>query len=152
MKTEFTIVKIGSVKKQVTGNCIELDEAYRDGLLELDNYSHVHILWWADGFDTPEQRDFLQVEIPYSKEKVVAGVFGCRSPRRPNLIMNTICKVVGINHKKGRIFIENIDADNGTAVIDIKPYIHCNDRVKDVKVPNWFPKEWGEWLPNGGIG
>ena len=52
---------------------------------------------------------------------------------------------------KGKIYIENIDAISESPIIDIKPYIHCNDRVKNSKVPKWFPEEWGEWLPEKGI-
>ncbi|MCF8373919.1 MAG: TrmO family methyltransferase [Bacteroidales bacterium] len=151
-RIEFKIYPIGFVKKQVTGNTIEIDEEFRDGLLELENYNYMHVLWWANDYDTQDQRKLVQVDIPYSKEKIKAGVFACRSPQRPNLVMNSVCKIVGINHKKGRIFIENIDANNSTPVIDIKPYIHCNDRVKDARVPRWFPTEWGEWYPAGGIG
>ncbi len=151
LEIEFSINPIGFVKKQVSGNTLEIFETYRAGLAELENYNYMHVLWWANKFDSPAQRQLLQVEIPYSNEEIKAGVFACRSPQRPNLIMNSICRIGGINHKKGRIFIEQIDADNESPVIDIKPYIHCNDRVKDAKVPRWFPKEWGEWYPKGGI-
>jgi tRNA (adenine37-N6)-methyltransferase len=148
---EFIINSIGKIVKSATGNHLELDVKYRDGLLELENYSHMHVYWWASELDMDDHRSVLRTEIPYSKDKISAGVFACRSPERPNLIMESICKIVGINAQKGRIFIENIDAFKDTPLIDIKPYIHCNDRVKECKVPKWFPKEWGEWLPKGGI-
>lgn len=148
---EFTITSIGRVVKSATGNHLEIDPQYREGLLELENYSHLHAYWWAQEMDNSEQRAVLQTEIPYAKSPTLAGVFACRTPERPNLIMTSICKIIGINAQKGRIFIENIDAFHDTPLIDIKPYIHCNDRVKECKVPQWFPKEWGEWYPNGGI-
>jgi tRNA (adenine37-N6)-methyltransferase len=148
---EFVINSIGKIVKSATGNHLELDEKYRDGLLELENYSHLHTYWWANELDGGDHRVVLRTQIPYSKDKIIAGVFACRSPERPNLIMESICKIVGINAQKGRIFIENIDAFDNTPLIDIKPYIHCNDRVKECKVPKWFPKEWGEWFPKGGI-
>lgn len=148
---EFTLTPIGKIVKSATGNHLEIDSQYRDGLLELDNYSHLHAYWWAHELDTDDHRAILQTEIPYSKSHTVAGVFACRSEERPNLIMSSTCKIIGINAQKGRIFIENIDAFNNTPLIDIKPYIHCVDRVKECKTPQWFPKEWGEWYPSGGI-
>jgi len=71
------------------------------------------------------------VDITYSKEKTKAGVFAFRSPERTNLVMDTVCKIRGINKSKGNIFIENIDATPDTPVIDIKPYINYNDRVSN---------------------
>ena len=148
---EFKIVQIGQIIKDVTGNYLEVSEGYREGLLELENYSHIHVYWWAHESDSKEQRAVLVTEIPYSKKETNAGVFACRSPERPNLIMDTVCKIKGINKSKGKIFIENIDAMPDTPIIDIKPYIGCVDRVKTVKVPKWFPSEWGEWFPDKGI-
>ncbi len=148
---EFKIIQIGKIVKEVTGNYLEVFEEYRQGLLELENYSHIHIYWWAHEFDNEAHRSILVTEIPYAKEKTDAGIFACRSPERPNLIMETICKIKGINKIKGRIFIENIDALPNTPVIDIKPYLGCVDRVKNFRVPKWFPSEWGEWLPEKGI-
>lgn len=148
---EYTIISIGKIVKSATGSHLEIDSKFKDGLLELENYSHLHAFWWAHEFDKDDHRTVLRTEIPYSKNHTIAGVFACRSPKRLNLIMSSICKIIGINAQKGKIFIENIDAFNDTPLIDIKPYIHCVDRVKKCKVPKWFPKEWGEWYPNGGI-
>ena len=149
--SEMILLQIGHVKKDVTGSAIQIDEEYRDAFLWLDGYSHIHVFWWANELDDDEHRKVLVCDIPYSKEKVEAGVFACRSPERPNPLMTTVCEIRGINKKKGRIFIENIDAFPNTPVIDIKPYIPCVDRVRNAKVPGWFPEEWGEWIPKGGI-
>ncbi len=62
MESEYKIYPVGKVKKQVTGNSIEIDEEYRDALLELDNYNYIHVLWWASEFDSPEKR--LHQKIP----------------------------------------------------------------------------------------
>ena len=150
-KKEFNIIQIGKIVTNVTGNYLEIFEEYRDALHELDKYSHLHVYWWANEFDNEKHRKILVTDIPYIKEKRKVGIFACRSPERPNLIMDSICKIKGINKDKGRIFIENIDAYSDTPIIDIKPYIHCVDRLKQVIVPKWFPTEWGEWLPNKGI-
>ncbi len=148
---EYTIHSIGKIMKSAAGSYLEIDTEYRDGLLELENFSHMHVYWWAHEFDNEEHRAVLQTDVPYAKDETIAGVFACRSPERPNVIMSSICKIGGINKLKGKIFIGNIDAYNETPVLDIKPYIHCVDRVKECKVAKWFPKEWGEWYPDGGI-
>ena len=151
-KNNYSVLAIGKIVKDVLGNCLELFPRYREGLLELENYSHLHVYWWAHELDGETHRNVLVTEIPYAREKTVAGVFACRSPRRPNPIMDSICKIKGIAHGKGRVFIGAIDAYADTPIIDIKPYIHCNDRVEKVAVPKWFPAEWGVWFPKDGIG
>jgi tRNA-Thr(GGU) m(6)t(6)A37 methyltransferase TsaA len=148
---EYRVTPIGKIVKDVTGNHLEISEEYRDGLLELENYSHIHVYWWAHELDSQAHREVLITDIPYSKEKTRAGVFACRSPERPNLVMDTVCKMRGINKAKGKIFIENIDAMPDTPIIDLKPYIPCVDRVKQSRVPRWFPEDWGEWVPDKGI-
>ncbi len=151
-QNKFTVIQIGRVKKEATGNWLEIFSEYKEGLLELKKYSHLHVYWWAHQADNIEQRSVLVTKIPYANKETIAGVFACRSPERPNLIMHSICKIKGINQDKGKVFIANIDALSDTPILDIKPYIHCNDRVERSLVPEWFPKEWGEWLPKEGIG
>ena len=148
---EFRLVQIGKIKRSATGNCLEIEPKYIDGLIELENYNYIHVFWWAHELDAKEHREVVKTKIPYAKTDTIAGVFACRSPERPNPIMTTVCKIRGINLAKGKIYIENIDAFSESPIIDIKPYIHCNDRVKTCKVPKWLPVEWGEWLPAKGI-
>ena len=53
-----------------------------------------------------------------NRENPLTGVFGTRSPRRPNLIAMTQCKVISV--KENVIEIEGIDAFADTPVVDIK--------------------------------
>ena len=48
-----------------------------------------------------------------------------RSPIRPNPIAVTACALLAV------------DAENGTPVLDIKPYEPSDDKVRDVKMPDW---------------
>jgi tRNA (Thr-GGU) A37 N-methylase len=52
--------------------------------------------------------------------------------------------------ERGELVINEIDAFNGTPVLDLKSYFPTEDRVKDYVVPDRF-NEWGEWLPEEGI-
>ena len=53
----FSIGKIENNEKMV---CINLDEKYAKGLRGLDGYSHVQVLWWADGCDNESSRNVLK--------------------------------------------------------------------------------------------
>ncbi|MGD8667977.1 MAG: TrmO family methyltransferase, partial [Desulfobacterales bacterium] len=65
----------------------------------------------------------------------LTGVFGTHSPRRPNLIGLTRCKINSIEGR--RIHIEDIDAFDGTPVIDIKCYIPDSPPESDIFLPDW---------------
>ena len=65
----------------------------------------------------------------------LTGVFATRSPFRPNLIALTTCKIVGI---EGNVIdVENVDAFDGTPVLDIKPYLPGLDSESDIRLPAW---------------
>lgn len=123
---------------------IEIDPAYRQALKQLDQFSHVIVLWWADRHDNPADRRILVTELPYAPG-VQAGVFACRSEYRPNPIAFTIMPVIAIDEKSGIIKLPWIDAYDGTPVVDLKPYIPLSDRARSCKVADWFG-EWPEWM------
>jgi len=63
------------------------------------------------------------------------GVFGTRSPSRPNPI--GLC-VVKLKRVRGLLLkVEDLDAMKNTPIIDIKPYLPRADRRFKVKTPRW---------------
>ena len=48
-----------------------------------------------------------------------------------------------MDFEKGIIYTPFIDAEDGTPVIDIKPY-NKSERVRDCTVPDWC-SHWPEW-------
>lgn len=133
--TEFKVWPIGYVKKADDHTLIVLDKQYQPGLLGLEGFSHIMVFWWFDNNDTPEGRSVLQVHPRGNPQNPLTGVFATRSPRRPNLIALTLCKVVAI--KDNVVEIDKTDAFDGTPVLDIKPFLPGYDSVEDAKVPAW---------------
>ncbi len=131
----FTVHPIGHVQKSEDRTLIVIDEKYQAGLLGLDGWSHVQVIWWFDKNDTPEQRAILQVHPRGDRNNPLTGVFACRAPVRPNLIALSLCKVVSV--KDNVIEVEAIDAFDGTPVLDLKPFAPGLDSAKGVKVPDW---------------
>lgn len=136
--TEFKMRPIGHVKKTEDRTMIVLDKKYQPGLLGVDGYSHIYMIWWFDRNDTPEKRATLQVHPMGNRENPLTGVFGTRSPRRPNLIAMTLCKIVAV--KDNMIEIEKTDAFDGTPILDIKPFIPGYDSAEDAKMPDWLER------------
>lgn len=85
-KTNTYIVQpIGSVHRPENGYFLHIAPPYRAGLKQLEHFSHVIVLWWADRQDTPESRGQMTCYPPYAPDKLT-GVFATRAEYRPNPI------------------------------------------------------------------
>lgn len=108
---------------------VELDAAYRDGLLGLDGYSHIAVLTWLDR----APRNLIVQRPRHATE--VRGVFAIRSPARPNPIGLHIVRLVKMDMASGVLTLDAIDVMDGTPVIDIKPYFAATDAVPEATRP-----------------
>ena len=131
----FRIIPVGKVRKTDTAASIEIFSDYSDALLGLDGFSHILVFYWFDQNDTAEKRRVLQVHPRKDPSNPLSGVFATHSPQRPNLIALTVCKIISIHDNI--IEIEDIDALDGSPVIDIKCYISGSVREDDVHLPDW---------------
>jgi len=110
---------------------IEIYEEFKDGLKDLEEFTHAHIYYWlhkSKGYN-------LITHTPWEKE--AHGLFTTRSPRRPNPLGHSIVKIVEI--RDNIIHVKDLDAINGTPVIDIKPHIKEMD-IKENTVSGWAEK------------
>ena len=137
MPRSFSINPIGVIHKDDDGVRIEIFDAYVDGLMGLAGFSHIYVFYWFDQNDTPAKRKILQVHPRKDPRNPLTGVFATHSPRRPNLIALTRCKLGAITDNI--ITVEDIDAYDGSPVIDIKCYIPHED--EPVRVPDWVRRE-----------
>ena len=135
MNDRYYIFPVGIINKENENVRIEIDEAYREALLGLDDFSHITVLYWFHENDTPEKRNTLQVHPRKNQQNPLRGVFATHSPLRPNLIALSVCKILSI--KDTTIFIEKIDALDGTPVIDIKCFIPSSELGSDIRLPDW---------------
>jgi tRNA (adenine37-N6)-methyltransferase len=134
----YQVVPIGKVEKDDSATRIRIFDKYADGLLGLDQWSHVNVFYWFDQNDTPEQRSILQVHPRGNAANPLTGVFACRAPMRPNLIALTVCRILSV--EKNVITIDQIDAFDATPVIDLKPLIPADEASGKIKVPEWARK------------
>ena len=135
MLESYCLTPVGIIRKSHEKVCIEIVDDYTDGLLGLDGFSHITVLFWFDQNDTFENRRVLQVHPRKDPRNPLTGVFATHSPKRPNLIGLTVCKIKSIHGNL--IEIEDIDALDGSPVIDLKCYIPGSVRDNEVRVPDW---------------
>jgi len=136
MSKSYYLKPVGIIRKRDEKTWIEIFDKYGDALLGLDGFSHIHVFYWFDQNDSDEKRKTLQVHPRKDPDNPLTGVFATHSPQRPNLIAFTLCKIESIIENS--IHIEEIDAFDGSPVIDIKCYIPQS--VSDVRLPDWVRK------------
>jgi tRNA-Thr(GGU) m(6)t(6)A37 methyltransferase TsaA len=94
---------------------LEILPGFEPGLDGVEKFTHLIILYWQHMGD----RNKFRTTTPSGPE--VRGVFATRSPNRPNPI--GLC-VVELVERRGRaLTVRGMDAVEGSAILDIKPYI-----------------------------
>jgi tRNA-Thr(GGU) m(6)t(6)A37 methyltransferase TsaA len=94
---------------------IEVDPAFEAGLLDIDGFSHLYVLWVFD-----RSTDYELVGTPPTDIRP-HGVFATRSPRRPNPIGLTVVRL--LRREGNRLHVAGVDMLDGSPVLDIKPYL-----------------------------
>jgi tRNA-Thr(GGU) m(6)t(6)A37 methyltransferase TsaA len=145
----FQIHPIGAVRRTGEGIRLEIDEPFRPALKQLDQFSHVVVLWWADRLEA-EVCKILQCRPPYAEEHLT-GVFATRAPYRPNPVAMTTCRLLDVDEDGGQIAVADIDAHDASPILDLKAYFPVCDRVQEARIPEWL-SDWPQWMPKDGLG
>ncbi len=94
------------------------DERFADGLDGLAVGDDAFLLTWLH----LSMRDVLRVHPRSDTSSPMRGVFTTRSPERPNPIGLHRVEIVDIDGL--RVLVRNLEALDGTPIVDLKPVIH----------------------------
>lgn len=112
---------------------IVLEKEYYMGLSGLEDFSHAVIIYYLDKAEYKREKHLRR--RPQNRDDMpLVGIFSQRGKDRPNKIGMTAVQIVEVCEKA--LVVKSLDAINGTAVLDIKPYYPVYDK-KDVDVPDW---------------
>lgn len=136
MSDPFQVQSIGRIRKEGHDVSIDIDPCFQDGLLGLEGFSHIIVCYWFHENDNPGDRRRLQVHPRKKPSNPLTGVFATHAPVRPNLVGISTCRVISITGTTIRI--DEIDARNGSPVIDIKCYIPDKLKPSEISVPEWI--------------
>jgi tRNA-Thr(GGU) m(6)t(6)A37 methyltransferase TsaA len=142
---DFSMIPIGTVRASRTTpeddywgsslSVIELAEGLgEESLMGLEDFSHVEILYvfhrvTADRIVTGARHPRNNPEWPR------IGIFAQRGKNRPNRIGSTIVPLV---RREGRLLhVSELDAIDGTPVLDIKPVMREFLPRAEVRQPAW---------------
>jgi tRNA-Thr(GGU) m(6)t(6)A37 methyltransferase TsaA len=127
---------VGVVKKQGQRAVLSVFPEYAPALAGLKEFSHLWVFYWFHGNDNPEERRTLQVHPRRDPANPLTGVFACRAPVRPNLIGFTACRIIKV---EGNVVeVADLDAQDGSPILDLKPYIPGGDAIPEAVTPPWL--------------
>lgn len=143
---EITLTPVGIVRSQITAPAddiwgsliskIELDTSrfLSQSLRGLEEFSHIQVLFYMHL--VPDDTLVTGSRHPRGrKDWPEVGIFAQRGRNRPNKIGLSTCPLLGVN--SSTVTVANLDAIDGTPVIDIKPYIAEFGPIGKIKQPAW---------------
>lgn len=131
-KSTFEVVPIGRVESPLTDPAsapkqgdegapeawLVLDPAVVGGLDGLGSGDEVVVLTWLHR----ARRDLLRVHPRDDPSRAEQGVFATRSADRPNPIGLHVVTIVAV--AGSRLRVRDLEAVDGTPVVDVKPVLH----------------------------
>ena len=113
---------------------LEADYRREEALRGLEEFSHLWLIFLFDGVG--EEETGLTVRPPRLGGNEKVGVFATRSPFRPNRIGMSACRLMRIERETGdspALLLSGVDLVNGTAVLDVKPYLPYADCLTEAQ-------------------
>ncbi len=108
---------------------VEILPQYEAALLRIEENSNIWIQSWFHQSD----RSKLTTSPRVNPDLPQYGVFALRAASRPNPIAMSLARL--LKREGNRLYLERLDAVNGTPVLDIKPYFE-NDIIFSPRTPH----------------
>jgi tRNA-Thr(GGU) m(6)t(6)A37 methyltransferase TsaA len=113
--TSTSEIPKGPGAKHDAEGVLKIAPEFEQGLLDVEGFSHLFVLWEFD-----KSEGFELVGRPPVDDRP-HGVFATRSPRRPNPIGLTVVEL--LRREGGKLRVRGVDMLDGTPILDIKPYL-----------------------------
>jgi tRNA-Thr(GGU) m(6)t(6)A37 methyltransferase TsaA len=116
---------------------IELDPSQfsPEAFAGLSEFSHVQILFFMNQVN-PDQIETASRHPRNNHKWPKVGIFAHRAKNRPNRTGITICEILKLDGLK--LYVEGLDAIDGTPVLDIKPWVAEFGPRGPVRQPAWM--------------
>ena len=119
---------------------VEVFEQYAEGLLDVDLFSHIYLLYQFD------RAGAIQLVRPTFLDDTPHGIYASRHPCRPNGIGMSIVKLL---RREGNVLVvDGADMLDATPLLDIKPYIAKFDAIPMAN-EGWFADKPWRQKPEG---
>jgi tRNA-Thr(GGU) m(6)t(6)A37 methyltransferase TsaA len=116
---------------------VRLKPEFSGGLSGLDGFSHALVVFLMHQARFDPQSHLLR--RPRDREDMpLLGIFAQRAKHRPNPIGVTVARIV--KTEPSSLFVEGLDAIDGTPVLDIKPHVPVFDAPGNPWVAEWMDR------------
>lgn len=137
------IAVIHSTRKEVEDDhwnkektVIELDSSFStDAIAGLESFSHVIVTFYMDKVD-PSKIETGSRHPRNNQALPLVGIFSQRGKNRPNQIGISIARIIKLDGR--RIEVSELDAVDGTPVLDLKPWVKEFGPVGEIFQPQWI--------------
>ncbi len=113
---------------------VEVFKQFEAGLRDIERFSHIILIYWFH-----KSTGYSLIVTP-SWDTKPHGLFTTRSPNRPCPL--GLCVVELVAREKNILKVKDLDAIDGTPLLDIKPYVPTVDETSDIKI-GWLKKKRG---------
>ncbi|MSQ15139.1 MAG: tRNA (N6-threonylcarbamoyladenosine(37)-N6)-methyltransferase TrmO [Dehalococcoidia bacterium] len=142
---EIQLTPIGQVRNKVKKPLsqgwggIQSEIVLYDEFLEciqgLEGFSHLIVVFWMHLVDETG-RTTKRTNLSINKgQQIELGVLATRTQARPNPIGVAVVRLM--EQKGSTLSVEQLDAIDGTPVLDIKPYLPPYDSFPNALMPGW---------------
>jgi len=116
-------------------SCISLSDQFGpEALMGLSEFSHVEVIFLFHEVN-PDNIVSGARHPRNNPDWPKVGIFAQRGKNRPNRLGSTVCRLIRVDGN--RLFVSELDAINGTPVIDIKPVMAEFLPRQEVRQPAW---------------
>ena len=116
--------------KDVKG-IVEIFPEYQRGLKDINGFSHIILIYHFH-----LSKNYLLEVKPYMDDSL-HGLFATRAPARPNPIGLSVVRLIKV--EKNKLYIKDIDAVDGTPLLDLKPFVPEFNSLDIMKI-GWLEK------------
>ena len=140
--TKFGLPRQSGLSEHLLSRIV-MEEKYRDpeAFRGIEAFDYLWLIW---AFEPMGKREWSPtVRPPKLGGNTRRGVFATRSPNRPNPIGLTRVKLIRTEQTKDGVVLTVAGADlmDGTAILDIKPYLPYADSVPDAAAGDYGPQQ-----------
>lgn len=128
--SEFLLKPIGYISV-TNGAFVQIFPDYTKALKALEMFSHAILVYKPD----ENHRPILPTVPDDSKDLLWL---------QHRIVLFSVVKLLYVDNKRGVVAFDGLPTSTGTWLFDIKPYFPCEDRVRELKIPNRM-RSWGEW-------
>ena len=115
---------------------VEMSPEFADGLQALDEFDYIWLITWLGDEAIRDSANLREIPHLVAHLGHSVGSFATRGPFRPSPLGLHLVRLVSVDGE--RLEFDGVDMIDGTAVVDIKPFVKEFDRPPGDTRSGWY--------------